>query len=182
MTSTERSTVRALILYAIVMAILALLVGISYQESAKKLTFEMMPGGPHLEAVIHLALVHGHFFTVGVLLPLAMAGALVMGRKIGGAEVAPWAQKALTLGYLPFAAAALALQLYKGYHFLLMARTGQRDFAVIDAAFMGGSHALRAGVYGVVHSVMGIALGLFLVALWRSLSKSPVHSRGPGTV
>lgn len=172
MSATENRTIRILIRYAIVLAILALLVGIAYQESAKKLTFEMMPGGPHLEALIHLALVHGHFFTVGVLLPLALAGAMVLGRKTGGREVAVWAQKTLTLGYLPFAAAALALQLYKGYHFLLMARAGERDFAVIDAAFMGGNHALRYGIYGLVHSVMGIALGVFLVALWRSLKSS----------
>ena len=180
MTTAENRTLRTLIRYAIVMAILALLVGISYQESAKKLTFAMMPGGQHLEAVIHLALVHGHFFTMGVLLPLALAGAMVLGRKIGGGEVPGWALKSLTLGYLPFAAAALALQLYKGYHFLLMARAGERDFAVMDAAFMGGNLVLRYGIYGVVHSVMGVALGVFLVALWRSLKGSAAGNAPAG--
>ena len=171
MSPTERATLRTLIRYAIAMAIVGLLVGISYQESAKKLPFEAMPGGEHLEAVIHLALVHGHIFTIGVLLPLAMAGAMVLSRKVGGAEVPGWAQRTLTRGYLPFAAGALALQLYKGYHFLLAARGGERDFAVIDAAFLGGSHVVRYAVYGIVHSGMGIALGVFLVALWRSLGK-----------
>ena len=33
---------------------------------------------------------------------------------------------------LPGAAVSLALHLYKGYHFLLMARAGERDLAVID--------------------------------------------------
>ncbi len=171
MTATENRTIRILIRFAIVMGILALLVGVSYQESAKKLPFSTMPGGEHLEAVIHLALVHGHFFTLGVLLPLTLAGAMALGRKTGGAEVPAWAQKTLIFGYLPFAAASLALQLYKGYHFLLMARAGERDFAVIDAAFMGGSHAARAASYGLVHSAMGITLGVFLVALWRSLKQ-----------
>ena len=98
------------------MAIVGLLIGISYQESAKKLPFSETGGGQHLEAVIHLALVHGHVFTLGGILPLAMAGALVLARKTGGAEVPAWAQRTLTRGYLPFAAASLALQLYKGYH------------------------------------------------------------------
>jgi hypothetical protein len=169
MTTTERATVRSLIRYAVVMAIVGLLVGVSYQESAKKLPFSEIDGGQHLEAVIHLALVHGHVFTLGVLLPLAMAGALVLARKAGGAEVPAWAQRTLTRGYLPFAAASLVLQLYKGYHFLLMARAGERDFAVMDDAFMGGIHALRYGIYAVVHSGMGITLGVFLVVLWRSL-------------
>jgi hypothetical protein len=171
MTTTERATVRHLIRYAVVMGIVGLLIGISFQESAKKLPFSQIGGGQHLEAVIHLALVHGHVFTLGVLLPLAMAGALVLARKTGGAEVPAWAQRTLTRGYLPFAALSLALQLYKGYHFLLMARAGERNFAVMDDAFMGGIHALRYGIYAAVHSGMGITLGVFLVMLWRSLGR-----------
>lgn len=169
MTDRERRTIRTLMRYAIIMGIVGLLVGISYQESAKKLPYSEMPAGGHLEAVIHLALVHGHVFTVGVLLPLALAGFLVLARKVDGREMPAWAHHTLTRVYLPFAAASLALQLYKGYHFLLMARAGERDLAVIDAAFMGGIHALRYGVYGVVHSGMGLALGVVLVMLWRSL-------------
>jgi hypothetical protein len=34
---------------------------------------------------------------------------------------------------------------------------------------MGGSHVLRYGIYAVVHTVMGVSLGVFLVLLWRSL-------------
>lgn len=169
MSPTERATVRTLIRYSIVMAIVGLLIGIAYQESAKKLPYEAIPAGGHLEAVLHLALVHGHVFTLGVLLPLAMAGALVLARKAGGSEVPGWAQRTLTRGYLPFAALALALQFYKGYHFLLLARSGERDFSVIDEAFFGGSHVLRYGIYAVVHSGMGIALGTYLVRLWVSL-------------
>jgi len=162
-------TLRTLIRYAIVMAFVGLLLGISYQESAKKLPFDDAPGGVHLEAVIHLALVHGHVFTLGVLLPLALAGALVLARRAGGREVSRLGLRCLTWGYLPFAAASLLLQLYKGYHVLLMARGGTLDFVAIDAAFMGGSHLFRYGIYAVVHGGMGVALGAFLVTLWRSL-------------
>ncbi len=169
MTDSYQRAIRTLIRYAVVMAIVGLLIGVSYQESSKKLPFSEAPAGVHLESVIHLALVHGHVFTLGVLLPLAMAGALVLARKVGGREVSPRGLAWLTRGYLPFAAASLALQLYKGYHVLLMARAGERDFALIDAAFMGGSHVVRYGVYAVVHVGMGVSLGVFLVLLWRSL-------------
>ncbi len=180
MTSTARSTVRTLIRFAVAMAIFGLLVGISYQESAKKLPYGALPAGPHLEAVIHLSLVHGHAFTLGMLLPLALAGALVLGPKAGGREVPAWAQRVLTRGTLPFAAAALVLQLIKGYHFLLMARAGERDFAVIDHAFLGGSHILRYALYGVIHTGLGLTLGIFLVMLWRSLGKTNAGGTGEG--
>jgi len=121
------------------MVIVGLLVGVSFQESSKKLPFSDAPAGVHLESIIQLALVHGHVFTMGVLLPLA--------------------------------AASLALHLYKGYHVLLMARAGERDLAVIDAAFMGGSHLARLGIYALVHAGMGVTLGVFVVLLWRSLKR-----------
>ncbi len=57
-----------------------------------------------------------------------------------------------------------------------MARAGERDFAVMDDAFMGGIHTLRYGIYAVVHSGLAITLGVFLVALWRSLGKKEVRA------
>jgi hypothetical protein len=166
-----RRALRTLLRYAIVMAFVGLLIGISYQESAKKLPYTAAPAGIHLESVIQLALVHGHVFTMGVLLPLALAGALLLARKAGGGEVSARGLAWLVRGYLPFAAASLALHLYKGYHVLLMARAGERDFAVIDHAFLGGSHVLRYGIYALVHTGMGVCLGAFLVLLWRSLGR-----------
>jgi len=167
--SPDRQTIRTLLRYAIIMAFFGLLIGVSFQESSKKLPFSEAPAGIHLESVIHLALVHGHVFMLGVLMPLAMAGALVLARKVGGSGVSLLGQRFLTRGYLSFATLSLVLQLYKGYHVLLMARAGERDFAVIDAAYMGGSHLLRYGVYAVVHTGMAVTLGVFLVMLWRSL-------------
>ena len=167
--ASYRRTLRALLRYAIVMVFVGLLLGVSFQESSKKLPFETAPAGIHIESVIQLALVHGHVFVMGVFLPLGLAGALLLARRAGGAEVSSRGQSWLVRGYLPLAAASLALHLYKGYHVLLMARAGERDLAVIDHAFMGGSHVLRYGIYAVVHTGMAVALGVFLVLLWRSL-------------
>ena len=160
---------RVLIRYAIAMGVFGLLIGIAFQESAHKLTYTMAPAGLHLEAVLPLALVHGHAFTLGVLLPLALAGALHLGLKTGGRPVGPRALAWLKWGFLPFAAASVALQLFKGYSVLLAVRHGQHDLAIVDAMFLGGSASLRYAVYAVVHSGMGVSLGVFLVALWRSL-------------
>lgn len=169
--ATYRAAVRTLLRYAIVMVVIGLLTGLSFQESAKKLPFSAAGAGLHLEAVIGLALVHGHVFTVGVLMPLAMAGALLMARRAGGREVSGRSLNWLLRGYLPAAAVTVMLQLVKGYHFLLAVRGGQTDLAVIDHAFLGGNVALRYAVYGVSHTALGVCLGVFVVALWRSLGR-----------
>jgi hypothetical protein len=164
---------RAVIRYAIVMAFLGLLIGISFQESAKKLPFAKAPAGRHVEAILPLALVHGHVFTMTVLLPLALAGALLLALWTGGAPVSRRSLRWLTHGYLPFATASVVLMLVKGYHVLLAVRRGQSDFVVIDDTFLGGHGVVRYAIYAFVHAGMGVALGVFLVGLWRSLGRRP---------
>jgi hypothetical protein len=165
---------RAVLRYTIVMAFVGLLIGISFQESAKKLPFAKAPAGLHLEAILPLALVHGHVFTMAVLLPLALAGALLIALGIGGAPVSRRNLKWLTHGYLPFATASAVLMILKGYYVLLAVRHGQTDFAVIDGAFLGGFGVARYAIYAFAHVGLGVALGAFLVALWRSLGRRPV--------
>jgi len=164
-------TLKILIRYAVVMAVFGLLIGVSYQESAHKLTHAAAPDGLRLQATLPLALVHGHVLTMGVLLPLALAGALVLALKAGGSAVGSRMLAVLTRGFLPFVAASIALQLFKGYFILLSVRNGQLDMGAVDAAFMAGSSSLRYVVYALVHSGMGISLGIFLVGLWRSLGR-----------
>jgi len=163
---------RILLRYAIVMAVVALLAGISFQESAKRLDLERAGAGLHVEAVLPLGLVHGHVFTAGVLVPIALAGALYLARRAGGRTVGPRSLRTFAWLYLPFTALALALLLWKGYHVLLAFRGGETDLATIDASFLGGHHALRYGVYGVAHGGMGLGLVVLLVALWRSLGRA----------
>ena len=163
------STVRTLLRYSIAMLVFALLSGVAFQESSKKLDYAEIAPGARLEAVLSLALVHGHAFVTGVLLPIALAGALFLARKCGGAELSSRSLRWLTRGYLPFVTANVLLMLYKGYHVLLAVRFGERDFDLIDARFFGGSLALRHGIYGTVHVGMALSRGVFGVALWRSL-------------
>ncbi len=164
-------TLKVLIRYAIAMAIFGILIGVAYQESAQKLTHEMAPDGMRLQAVLPLALVHGHVFTLGVFLPLALAGAMVLSLKVGASTLGKRMLATLTWGYLPFAAVSVALLLFKGYFILLAVRNGQMDMGAVDASFMSGATTLRYVIYAVVHSGMGISLVVFLVGLWRSLGK-----------
>ncbi len=164
-----RRTLVALLRYAVVMAFVGLLTGLAFQESARKLTFAAAGPGLHIESILTLALVHGHVFVMAMILPLVLGGALLMGRQAGCREVGPRATAWLVRGFLPFVAATAVLQLVKGYHVLLAVRGGETDLAAVDAAFLGGSHLLRVGLFGLAHTGLGVTLGVFLVALWRSL-------------
>lgn len=163
-----RSATRTLLRFAIVMAVVGLLSGVAFQESSKKLDLALDPG-LRMQATIHLALVHGHVFVTGVLLPLALAGMLFLARKVGGKPVGTKPVAFVTRGYLPFVTTTVLLMLYKGYHFLLKARAGETSLAKIDESFFGGSLALRHALYGLAHTGMAVCLVVFLVAIWRSL-------------
>jgi len=167
-----RATVRSTLRFALFMVLFALLTGILFQESAKKLDYDKAAAGMHLEAILHLALVHGHSFLIMVLLPIGMVGALVLARKAGGGEVSRRATAFLVRGYLPFGTGAVLLMLYKGYAVLLAVRGGDTDFDAIYAGLFGGVTALRYGIYGVVHVGMAVSLGYFCIAVWRSLGRS----------
>lgn len=164
-----KSSLRSLLRFAAAMALFGLLCGVLFQESSKQLKHAEAPGGLRMEAVQSLALVHGHVLVSATLLPIAMAAALLLARRAGGAELSPRALSWLTRGYLPCVTLAVLLMLYKGYHVLLSVRFGATDLDAVDARFFGGITALRHGVYGVVHVGMALGLGVFCVALWRSL-------------
>lgn len=160
---------RTVLRYVIVMVVVGLLAGISFQESVKKLDFADVSRGLHIEARIHLALVHGHVFVTSVLLPLALVGALHFALRVGARPLSRRGIRWLTWGVLPASAGTVALMLYKGYHFLLNVRWGATNLAAVDASYFGGVHVLRYGVYGAVHAALGVSLVVFLALLWRSL-------------
>jgi hypothetical protein len=160
------SALRTLVRFACAMTIVGLLAGVLFQESSKKLgdAHEL-----HLQATLRLALLHGHVLVSAVLIPLGMAGALLVARRIGGRELGSKPLAWLTRGYLPLLCVTLALMLWKGYHVLLAVRRGEADLEAIDERFFFGATVLRHGVYGVAHVGMAAALGVFVVAVWRSL-------------
>lgn len=164
-----RRSLATLLRFAAVMTIIGLLSGVLFQESAKKLDHDSISPGLHLAASQRLGLLHGHVIVTSVLVPLAMAGALLIARRVGGRELGTKPLAWLTRGYLPLVSATLALMLYKGYHVLLHVRGGETDLGVIDEGLFGGVTGARHGVYGLVHVGMAVSLSVFVIALWRSL-------------
>jgi len=156
--------------FALVMLAVALLTGICFQESGKKVhVSEAVPVGAHLEYILGLALVHGHTFLVGVLLPLALTWMLQLGLTLGFRPLTPFALRTTTALYLPGAVAVVVLMLIKSYHFILGVRHGVTDYNLLNQSFMGGP-MLRAALYGASHSIMAAGLAMFAVAFWRSMN------------
>ncbi len=165
-----KAAIRTLLRFGLVMLVVGLLSGIAFQESVKKVSLTPPEGGPtHLDAVLNLALVHGHILVIGVLFPIAMACVLCLARACGGSEVSRRALRWIVNTYLPFVSASFLLMLYKGYHVLLSARTGMTDMSQIDGKLFAGNTALRHGLYGLSHAGMGFALCMFSWCVWRSL-------------
>jgi hypothetical protein len=157
--------------FALMMILVALLAGICFQESGKKLHItEALPVGAHLEYLLGLALVHGHIFLVGVLLPLAFTWMLHLALALGLDPLPARTLNWTTACYLPGAVLTITLMLLKGYHLLLGARHGMLDYNKLDAAFLGGP-LVRAAAYGLGHFVMAVGLGFLGVGLWRTLGK-----------
>ncbi len=167
--SHYKEVYRCFIKYACWMTLFALITGILFQESGKKVSYEEFGPGMHWESVYHLALLHGHSFLIGVLIPTALIVLLHVALVLG-AE--PLGEKGLKWGkmlYLAGATVSIALMLYKGYHFMLSVRGGETNFAVIEASLFNGISGLRHGLYGLSHTSMGVGLGMLVWKIAASL-------------
>ncbi|MBY0405953.1 MAG: DUF2871 family protein [Cyanobacteria bacterium] len=175
--------------FSLVMMIIALLSGVVYQESSKKAPIsELLPAGVHLESIFHLSLLHGHVFLMGVLVPMAVVLILHLGtvlkRKLLSEKQLNW----VSALYLPCASIAIFLLLLKGYHYLFSVRGmslmgighdfkgAPLSFEVIEQTFFWGEDGLRKLVYAVVHSVLSLGLGIFVVGMWQNLDKSALNT------
>ncbi len=153
------------------MIFFGLVAGILFQESSRKTPYEKFAPGLHWEAVYHLALLHGHVFLIGVVIPLVVLLLLYFALLLGSQ---PLSEKSVRWGKLLYHSGAgltVVLMLYKGYHYLISVRMGQLDFAAIDHGFFGGQHVLRAIVYGLGHTAMAVGLGVFAWGILKSLPK-----------
>ena len=162
--------IQKLVRFALAMVVVGLLSGIAFQESSKKMSLAPPAGSvSHMDAVLPLALVHGHILVTAVLFPIAMGCVLYLARTCGGSEISRRALRWIVNIYLPFVSFSVALMLYKGYHVLLSARAGVTDMVKIDAGLFSGNTMLRHFLYGVSHVGMGVALCMLVWNVWRSL-------------
>jgi len=157
--------------FALLMLVVGGLAGILFQEMTKHLGFDSVEPGVRLEAVYHLALLHGHAFLIGVLMPIAWVGMLHIGMKLGGTEISQRAMRWVVWTYVPGALSVLALITYKGMYYVMRVSAGDRDFDAIHGGLFGGSRLLRGLAYGLSHTIATVGLFIFGWVLWRSLKK-----------
>jgi len=158
--------------FACWMVFFGLIAGILFQESSKKVPFEKFPPGIHWESIVYLALLHGHIFLIGVLIPIAVLAMLQFGLILEGKIVSERVLKWGGCLYKWGALLTVLLMLYKGYHFVISVRMGQTDFAAIEHNYFGGILPLRAAAYGISHTAMAVGLIVLVIGILRSLPKA----------
>jgi hypothetical protein len=159
--------------FALVMLVVGGFAGVLFQEMTGRITFADVPPGVHLETNYRLALVHGHSFLIGAVMPVAWIAilhfALVLGARPVGARGLKW----VMWTYVPGTVSVLALLLYKGVHYVAAVKGGERDFDRIHRGIFGGLRLLRGLAYGLSHTVATLGLVIFAVVVWRSLRSLP---------
>ena len=182
-----RRTIRGLIRFAIVGIAAGLILGLLWTEFRKSIRYGEtprqiekvagsrikleLPPGLMFETALDLKLAHGHMILLTGLLPLGFALMLHLSYAHGGGEIKRGTLATFFWLFVPGAAVAMMLMVYKGFAGLLAVRGGNFDLASVDAGLFGGSRALRGICYGTSHSIMAIGVFVLLVAVWRSLGR-----------
>lgn len=168
--SHYRSFYVRFIKFSLIMLVFGGFAGVLFQEMTGKIKFAELAPGVHLEALYRLALVHGHSFLIGAVMPIVWIAILEVCRKLGCREVSEKSLAWVFWTYLTGCASVIGLLLYKGVHYVVCVKRGERDFDAIHASIFGGVRWLRAIAYASAHTIATIALVIFAVVIWRSLA------------
>lgn len=171
-TPAYRRFFRAILRFALVMLVVGGVTGVAYQELTKSLSYEILEPGLRIEGLQRLAILHGHSFLIGTVMPMVWLLMLYLALKLGAPPVSARGLAWVYWTYVPSAVSVVALILYKGIHFVLEIRAGNRDFDAINQGIFGGSKLVRGLAYGGSHTLATVALLIFSVCMWRSLSRS----------
>jgi hypothetical protein len=178
------TTIRRLVRFAVVNLMVGLCLGVWSTAAVRELRYGDRPRAVHedpvkvelppglmWEATMDLRLSHGHVILIGAVLPLCLAAALYVTARTGGAPIGAGTLAAFFWTYAVGGLGALALIVYKGWfvmHEIEAATDHDFDMARIQAEEFLGSHALRGALYGTFHTALAAAVGVIMVALWRS--------------
>ncbi len=173
LTPHYRRFFRAMLRFALIMLVAGGITGLVYQEMTKSLTYMVLDPGLRIEGLQRLAVLHGHSFLIGAVMPIVWLAMLYFSLLLGAPPIGPRGLRWIFWTYVPSAATVVMLIFYKGTHFVIELRGGSRDFSAINAGVFGGNKLLRGLAYGGSHSVATVALGVFAVCVWRTLSKAP---------
>jgi hypothetical protein len=165
-----QTAIAALLRFVLAMLVLALVAGILYAESAKKVPLDTYTLQTSFHANYLLSLLHGHTFMFGVFIPLAIILLWVLPMwLLQTPAMGPVLIRLTTWLYMPSALVSVGLLIYKAYAVQLMVRAGNSDFAAIEHALFAGNHLLRVLGYALPHTGFGVALLCLVIGVGRSL-------------
>jgi hypothetical protein len=171
-----QTTIMVFIRFVLVMLVVALVMGILYAESAKKVPMAAFGVDVSFHANYFLSLLHGHTFMFGVFIPLAVIALLVI-------PVVCLHTQPLTAGrlkwvtglYILNAIWSLGLLVYKAYATQLAVRGGNLNMVDVDHLLFGANHTLRVVIYALPHTLFAAGLVILVGGLWRSLKTAQLN-------
>ncbi len=163
-----KSTLRVLVLTACVGVFIGIFAGLLTTEIRLTIPYSKIPPGMHLEAVLHLEILHGHIITVLAILPITMAGMLTFARMAGGSEIASKFLPRFAMLYLIGAWLSMAIMATRAFQVAYLAKNGATDFDAIDEKVLF-SAPLRTFVYICAHIPLTGGLVSFVVLVAASL-------------
>jgi hypothetical protein len=166
--TVKTKILRPQLFYATVMMFLTLTVGVFFREFTR-FVFADLSLETQVSAGYYISQAHGHAFSIGFVIPVALAAMTYMLRKTLDQAVTARLRKLFRV-YMAGGALTILLLFYKGIVFAAkLGQTPSLSWDVIDESLYWGSVMIRSLVYSVAHIAFGVTIGWYLVILVKKM-------------
>lgn len=170
-----KSLLVRIIRFAIIMLIVALIVGLFYREYSRKFLFKY-PINTQTSVGFHLSLAHGHTVLLGTIIPFFLAFLIFMLKGFDQANEMFMTLKKVFGFYILGSVASLFLLYYKGSAIIyLFQKSPELSLKAIDNSLFFGNELLRLLLYSLSHTIFGVSLVYFLGVVLSRLKKITVQ-------
>jgi hypothetical protein len=150
------------------MMFLTLTVGVFFREFTR-FVFADLNLETQVSAGYYISQAHGHAFSIGFVIPVALAAMTYMLRNTLD-QPATARLRTLFRVYMAGGALTILLLFYKGIVFAAkLGQTPSLSWDVIDESLYWGSVMIRSLVYSVAHIAFGVTIGWYLVILVKKM-------------
>jgi heme/copper-type cytochrome/quinol oxidase subunit 1 len=164
----KTKVLRPQLFYATVMMFLTLTVGVFFREFTR-FAFADLNLETQVSAGYYISQAHGHAFSIGFVIPVALAAMTYMLRKTLDQPATKRLRKLFRV-YMAGGALTILLLFYKGIVFAAkLGQTPSLSWDVIDESLYWGSVMIRSLVYSVAHIAFGVTIGWYLVILIKKM-------------
>jgi hypothetical protein len=164
----KTKVLRPQLFYATVMMFLTLTVGVFFREFTR-FAFADLNLETQVSAGYYISQAHGHAFSIGFVIPVALAAMTYMLRNTLD-QPATARLRTLFRVYMAGGALTILLLFYKGIVFAAkLGQTPSLSWDVIDESLYWGSVMIRSLVYSVAHIAFGVTIGWYLVILVKKM-------------